>query len=148
MGKEIPRSQVKRLQQGCDEINALSNKSKSAYQRAVFIHLDSRSVKQQVDVFFYYNETSAAGRKLANTMRTTFREHYQKFQPGRGFTGTVSHRNLYVLANTKPVSLFAELGNIQNNDNQTRRFLDSGNRDALAKWMCRGFITDYQNSKK
>ncbi|MDR1523946.1 MAG: N-acetylmuramoyl-L-alanine amidase, partial [Tannerella sp.] len=29
-----------------------------------------------------------------------------------------------------------------------RRFLSSSNRQALANWMCRGFIADYKNSKK
>ena len=146
-GKEIPRSQLKRLQQQCDEINTLANKSKDAYQRAIFIHLDSRSIKQQVDVFFYYNETSAAGKRLANTMRSTFKNQYQLHQPNRGFTGTISFRNLHVLANTVPVSLFAELGNIQNSFDQ-QRFIQSSNRQALANWMCRGFIADYENTKK
>ena len=146
-GKEIPRSQVKRLQQQCDEINTLYNRSKDVYQRAVFIHLDSRTNNQQLDVFFYYNETSPAGRKLANTMRTTFRDHYIKHQPDRGFTGTISPRNLHVLVNTQPVSLFTELGNIQSSYDQ-RRFLPSIQRQALAKWMCQGLIADYENSKK
>ena len=146
-GKEIPRSQVKRLQQQCDEINTLATYSNNAYQRAVFIHLDSRNIKEQVDVFFYYNETSTAGKRLANTMRTTFREQYKKHQPNRGFGGTVSSRNLFVLANTNPVSLFAELGNIQNRFDQ-RRFIQSDQRQALAKWMCLGLIADYEISKK
>jgi len=146
-GKDIPRSQVKRLQQQCDEINLLASRSTNAYQRAVFIHLDSRSVKQQVDVFFYHNQTCETGYRLANTMRTTFRDHYQKHQPGRGFTGTVSSRKLYVLENTQPVSLFAELGNIQNDFDQ-KRFLPSDNRQALANWMCRGFIADFEKSKR
>ena len=147
MGKVIPRSQVARLQQRCDEINVLSSKSKNAYQRAVFIHLDSRSVQQKVDVFFYYNEKSAPGKRLANTMRTTFKNQYQKHQPNRGFEGTVSSRSLHVLNNTNTVSLFAELGNIQNSFDQ-KRFIDSGQRQALAKWMCLGLIADYENSKK
>jgi len=146
-GKDIPRSQLKRLQQQCDEINKLASQSNSAYKRAVFIHLDSRSEKQQVDVFFYHNQTSVTGKRLAHTMRTTFRDHYQKHQPGRGFTGTVSSRKLYVLENTQPVSLFAELGNIRNSYDQ-RRFLQSDNRQALANWMCRGFIADYEKSKQ
>ena len=50
-GKKIPLNQKKRLQQRCDEINALSKKSKDKYKRAVFIHLDSRSVNKQMDVF-------------------------------------------------------------------------------------------------
>ena len=147
MGKEIPLNQKKRLQQSCDAINNLYNKSKDRYQRALFINLDSRSTKQQMDVFFYYHGKSTAGKNLGNTMRKTFREHYQKHQPGRGFTGTVSPRDLYVLNNSTPVGLFAELGNIRNSFDQ-RRFLEVSNRQALANWMCRGFITDYENTKK
>lgn len=146
-GKELPLNQVKRLQQRCDEINKLSRRSKNKYQRAIFIHLDSRSNNKQLDVFFYHHGKSAEGKRLCNTMRTTFREQYHKHQPGRGFTGTVSARDLYVLTNTTPVGLFAELGNIRNSFDQ-RRFLLDSNRQALANWMCRGFIADYENSKK
>ena len=67
-------------------------------------------------------------------------------EPNRGFTGTVSARNLYVLANTSPASVFVELGNIQNTFDQ-RRFVISSNRQALAKWMMEGFITDYKKAK-
>lgn len=146
-GRELPLNQRKRLQQRCDAINQLYRHSTAGYHRAVFIHLDSRSTKQQMDVFFYYCEKSANGKKLGETMRNTFREHYQKHQPGRGFTGTVGTRELFVLSNSEPVSLFAELGNIKNNFDQ-QRILLSSNRQALANWLCRGFITDYENSKK
>lgn len=146
-GKDIPLNQVKRLQQRCDEINRLSRRSKNKYQRAIFIHLDSRSNNKQLDVYFYHHGKSTEGKRLGNTMRTTFRGHYQKHQPDRGFTGTVSARDLYVLTNTTPVGLFAELGNIRNSFDQ-RRFLLDSNRQALANWMCRGFIIDYENSKK
>ena len=146
-GKVIPLSQVKRLQQRCDEINSLSAQSKNKYQRAVFIHLDSRSNDKKLDVFFYFNQSSSAGKQLANTMRTTFKEQYHIHQPTRGFSGTVSTRKLYVLENTKTPSLFAELGNIQNSDDQ-KRFLLSGNRQALADWMCLGLIADYEKSRK
>lgn len=147
MGKEIPLNQKKRLQQRCDKINQLSRKTKSKYQRAVFIHLDSRSKGKQLDVFFYHHKSSTAGKRLARTMQKTFRDHYRKHQPNRGFTGTVSSRNLYVLTKSKPVCLFAELGNIRNSFDQ-RRFLKSSNRQALANWMCRGFIEDYKNFRK
>ena len=63
-GKKIPLNQKKRLQQRCDEINALSKKSKDKYKRAVFIHLDSRSVNKQMDVFFYHHAKSADGKRL------------------------------------------------------------------------------------
>lgn len=146
-GKEIPRNQKKRLQQRCDEINALSRKSTDKYQRAVFIHLDSRSKNEKLDVFFYYNRDSASGKNMAKTMQTTFKERYNTLRPGRGFNGTVSPRDLYVIKNTNPVSLFAELGNIQNSNDQ-ERFLKNTNRQLLAEWMCNGLIADYANSKK
>lgn len=147
MGAAIPLNQIARLKQRSNKINSLSKKSKDKYQRAVFIHLDSRSKKKQLDVFFYYSKNSTAGKKLANTMLKTFDDHYNKHQPTRGFTGTVSPRSLYVLNNTAPVGIFAELGNIQNTFDQ-RRFLQADNRQALANWMCRGFIKDYEDWKK
>jgi N-acetylmuramoyl-L-alanine amidase len=147
MGEEIPLNQVKRLQQRSDKINSLAKRTKEKYKRAVFIHVDSRSQKEQLDVFFYWAPESSRGKKLANTMRAAFESHYDKHQPNRGFTGTVGERSLYVLDKTATVSIYAELGNIQNSFDQ-RRFLDPNNRQALANWMCRGFITDYENWKK
>lgn len=144
MGKPIPLNQLARLKQRSDKINELSKKSNSKYQRAVFIHVDSRSKKKQLDVFFYHAPKSKGGEKIAKTMRSTFNEHYAKHQPSRGFSGTVSARDLYVLKNTTPVGLFAELGNIQNGFDQ-RRILQADNRQALANWLCRGFIKDYKN---
>lgn len=147
MGAAIPLNQLARLKQRTDKINSLSRRDKEKYKRAVFIHLDSRSKKQQLDVFFYYAKNSSGGKKLANTMKSTFNEQYRKHQPNRGFTGTVSTRDLYVLTNSSPVGIFAELGNIQNTFDQ-RRFLQYDNRQALANWMCRGFIKDYESWKK
>ncbi len=146
MGETMPLNQLKRLQQRSDKINSLVRQTKADYKRAIFIHVDSRSKKKQLDVFFYYAKNSKGGKKLANTMRETFASHYDKHQPNRGFSGTVSMRELYVLSNTTPVALYAELGNIQNSFDQ-RRFLDPNNRQALANWMCRGLIRDYENSK-
>ncbi|MDR3250769.1 MAG: N-acetylmuramoyl-L-alanine amidase, partial [Tannerella sp.] len=146
-GKVIPLNQLKRLHQRVGEINALKAKSKDRYQRAIFIHLDSRSIKSRMDVYFYYQNNIAASQGLANTMRETFRAQYRKHQPDRGFTGTVTTGNLYVLNNCNAVSLFAELGNIRNSFDQ-RRFLLSSNRQAIANWMCRGFIADYEKFRK
>jgi len=150
MGKPIPLNQAARLKQRTDEINRLSAKSKEKYQRAVFIHLDSRSKKSQLDVFFYYQNTTnnkARSLKTAQTMQKTFRDSYQRAQKGRGFTGTVSTRSLYVLSNTKPVSLFVELANMQNVNDQKRYILEN-NRQALANWMCDGFIKDYKSNPR
>lgn len=149
MGSAIPLNQVQRLKQRCTKINALYRRDKKQYNycRAIFIHVDSRSKKQQTDVFFYHSMNSAASKKLAFTMRDMFEAKYKRFQPGRGFSGTVSGRNLYVLANAQPTSVFVELGNIQNAFDQ-KRFVMSSNRQALANWLCDGFITDFKRSGK
>ena len=145
MGDPIPLNQVQRLQQRCDKINALYRKDRKNYKycRAIFIHVDSRSKKQQTDVFFYHSLRKPDSKRLAHTMKDTFESKYGKHQPNRGFSGTVSGRNLFVLANATPVSVFVELGNIQNTFDQ-QRFVRSSNRQALAKWLCEGFLNDYK----
>lgn len=148
MGAAIPLNQVARLQQRCAKINTLYQKDRKNYKycRAIFLHVDSRSRSHQTDVFFYYSKNKAAGKRLATTLKNTFASNYRKHQPGRGFSGTVSTRNLYVLAHTSPASVFVELGNIQNAFDQ-RRFVISSNRQALAKWMMEGFIADFRRKK-
>ena len=148
MGDAIPLNQVARLQQRCAKINELYRKDRKIYKycRAIFLHVDSRSKSAQTDVFFYHAPKSVLGKKLAVTMKETFESKYDKHQPNRGFEGTVSSRNLYVLLKAAPASLFVELGNIQNSFDQ-RRFVISSNRQALAKWMMEGFIADYKRAK-
>ena len=150
MGKEIPLIQSERLKQRTDEINNLSFRAKEKYQRAIFIHLDSRSKTRQLDVFFVYQnvkENRDRSLKLARTMQRTFRRLYKKNQETRGFSGIILTRSLYILTNTKPVSILAELANMQNQFDQ-RRFLLENNRQALANWLCIGFIEDYQSSSR
>ncbi len=147
MGEAIPFNQVSRLEQRSAKINSLSQKDPESYKRAIFIHVDSRSKRERTDVFFYHQKDNAASKRLARTMRSTFQNKYRQHQPGRGFSGTVEARNLYVLRHTRPVSVFVELGNIQNSFDQ-RRIILSNNRQALANWLCEGFITDYQAFKK
>ncbi|MDR1373288.1 MAG: N-acetylmuramoyl-L-alanine amidase [Dysgonamonadaceae bacterium] len=149
MGKKIPASLKPRLQQRVDAINTLSKKSKSKYQRAIFIHHDSRQPTMKVDAFFYYQEGVNASIKLAGTVQKLFREKYNEHQPGRGYSGGVSNgapRIPYVMRNTKPVSIFAELANMRNSSDQ-KRYLNADNRQALANWLAIGLIRDYKNSK-
>jgi N-acetylmuramoyl-L-alanine amidase len=149
MGQEIPLNQILRLRQRSDKINRISYQSKEKYQRAIFIHLDSRSVKKQLDVFFYYQgkeENRKRSFRLAENMQQIFNNQYEKHQPGRGFAGTISTRSLSVLTNTNPVSIFVELANMQNPNDQKRYILDY-NRQALAEWLTLGFIKDYRASK-
>ena len=147
MGSPIPFNQVRRLKQRSDKINTLFKQDKYAYKRAIFVHVDSRNKGHQTDVFFYHQNKNSESKHLAKTMRTTFTHKYKKHQPGRGFTGTVDGRNLYVLRHTTPASVFVELGNIQNSFDQQRIIL-SDNRQALANWLCEGFVTDYNRYKK
>ncbi|WP_369808828.1 N-acetylmuramoyl-L-alanine amidase [Parabacteroides sp. Marseille-P3160] len=146
MGEAIPLGQVARLQQRTSKINALDKKEGKGYSRGIFIHIDSRSKSSQTDVFFYHSSKSGS-KQLANTMVSTFARKYDRHQPGRGFTGTVSKRNLYVLNHSEPASVFIELGNIRNSFDQ-RRLVIADNRQALANWMCEALITDYNHYKK
>ena len=145
MGDPIPLNQVARLKQRSDKINELYAKDRKQYKycRAIFLHVDSRSKGEQIDVFFYHAPKSTQGKRLATSMRNTFQAKYDRHQPNRGFSGTVSERNLYVLRNTQPVGTYVELGNLQNTFDQ-RRFVLADNRQALAKWMTEAIISDYR----
>lgn len=147
MGDPIPFNQFRRLEQRSDKINSLFRKDKELYKRAIFMHIDSRSKSHQTDVFFYYQDQNSESKHLAKTMKSTFEHKYNRHQPGRGFTGTVGQRGLFVLRKTTPSSLFVELGNIQNSFDQ-KRFILSDNRQALANWLCEGFVTDYKRYRK
>ncbi len=144
MGQSIPLNQVERLKQRATKINELFRKDKETYKRAIFIHVDSRSKSKQTDVYFYHAPGSKNGKRLAGQIRKTFEEKYKKHQPGRGFTGTVSERGLYVLRNTSPVGVFLELGNIQNRQDQ-KRLVIPNNRQALARWIADGIAADYKH---
>lgn len=145
MGAPIPLGQVARLNQRSAKINELNRKDGKNYARGIFIHIDSRSKNKQTDVYFYHSPKTGS-KQLANTMRSTFADKYKR-RPGRGFTGTVSERSLYVLNNTVPVSIFVELGNIHHSLDQERIVIDN-NRQALANWMCEAFVKDYTQYKK
>lgn len=147
MGKSIPFNQVRRLQQRCEQVNRLFRQDREGYKRAIFVHIDSRSKRHQTDVFFYHQDKNSESKQLARTLKNTFTHKYNRHQPGRGFTGTVGQRGLYVLRKTTPASVFVELGNIQNSYDQQRIIL-SDNRQALANWICEGFIADYKRYKK
>ncbi len=143
MGKKIPLDQVQRLKQRCEWVDKLYKKDKSTYKRAIFVHVDSRSQSKQTDVYFYHAPGSKNGKRLADGLRSTLAAKYKKHQPNRGFSGTVSERNLYVLRNTLPAAVFLELGNICNRRDQQRLVLEN-NRQALARWIADGIVADYK----
>ena len=143
---KIPYKQTTRLRQRRDAVNKLYKKHKGKYQRLVVIHVDSRSKGENIDVFFYHDSRSKSGKKLCYNLRNTFDKKYQQHQPGRGYKGTVSSRNLYMLKYSWPVATFIELGNINHTRDQ-QRFIKRDNRQALANWLFEGLVEDYKNNR-
>ena len=143
--KEIPLDQLERLKQRVDVVNDLYLKHTGRYQRLIVTHVDSRAHNENIDVFFYYHEKSKNGKRLAESIHTTFQKKYKRFQPSRDYTGTFTDRsNLYMVKNTLPAIAYIELGNIKNGKDK-RRILDPDNRQALAKWISEGIILDYES---
>ncbi|WP_317046722.1 N-acetylmuramoyl-L-alanine amidase family protein [Spirosoma pollinicola] len=140
----IPLNQTKRLNQTTTAVNGRFARHKGKYQRFVTIHVDSRSKGETTDVFFYHHPESRAGLNLARHIHKKFQANYKRYQPSRPYLGRVSSRgSLYVVKNSHPPTVFIELGNIQNQQDQ-RRFLLAENRQALANWMYQGMLADYQ----
>ena len=145
--KVIPLNQVKRLRQRVDIVNELHRKNRGKFQRLIVTHVDSRSKGQNIDVFFYHHEQSKNGKKLAESVHKTFQEKYKKYQPNRTYTGTFEDRtNLYLVRKTHPAMTFIEIGNIRNKKDQ-KRILDPDNRQALAKWISEGVISDFESGE-
>lgn len=143
---QIPFNHMERLVQRVNAVNKLYEENRSAkYHRLIEVHLDSRSKSTNIDVFFYHYTFSSVGRTFAENLRQVFEEKYSIHQPSRGYTGTVSGRNLYIIRNTRPPAVLIELGNIQNPRDQ-RRFLDHRNRQALANWIVEGIIRDFKGT--
>lgn len=143
--KKIPRGQKSRLNQRASAINSLyeTHKARNAkVQRALMIHIDSRSKSNQTDVFFYHHPASRGGKKVANQLQETIKAQYQKHQPSRGYKGTVTARDLHMLRETNPTAVYIELGNIRHERDQ-RRFVVKDNRQAIANWLMDGLVEDY-----
>lgn len=147
LGKlQIPLNQFRRLEQRAEAINTLYEKYKSrgiTEQYAIMIHVDSRSEDKRQDVYFYHYEHSDSSKKLANSLQNTFETKYAEHQKGRGYSGFVTSRNLYMIRNTMPTAVYIELANIRNPLDQKRLLLHS-NREALANWIADGLVAGGQ----
>lgn len=142
--KAIPLNQVKRLKQRVEIVNDLYRKNRGKYQRLIVTHVDSRSIGENIDVFFYHHEKSKNGKRLAESIHKTFEKNYKKYQPNRVYSGTFEDRtSLYLVKKTYPAMTFIEVGNIRNKKDQ-RRILVPENRQALAKWIAEGVLLDYE----
>lgn len=138
----IPLNQIARLKQRTEAINRLYQENKSArLQRVIIIHVDSRTVGQKIDVFFYHFPGSKTGEDLANTVLDTFRDNYSLHQKNRDYTGVVKPRDLWMLRESHPSAIYLELGNITNSYDQ-RRLLVVNNRQAIANWLTEGLMKE------
>ncbi|MFZ1729328.1 MAG: N-acetylmuramoyl-L-alanine amidase [Bacteroidota bacterium] len=146
--KEIPVSQLDRLKQRTEVVNRLHRRNHHIpYQRMIVLHVDSRQEGDQVDIFFYHHSASPASLRTATVLQETIETNYRLHQPWRGYQGTIAARDgLYMLRNTRPRTVYIELGNIQNPLDQ-RRFTSVDNRDALADWLSEGLLKDYRISR-
>ena len=142
----IPLNQVKRLHQRVEVINDLYRKNGNAFQRFIAIHVDSRSKGENIDIFFYHDSQSNTGKRTATILQKTFHQKYNEHQPGRGYQGTVSSRNLYVLKNSYPVGVYIELANM-NHERDIKRLIIADNRQAVANWLTQGLVTDYKTNR-
>lgn len=137
---KIPANQKRRLFQQSDAINELYERHKQQGiqdQTLVSIHIDSNNQSQQTDVFFYYFPGSKDGRARAKKMHETLESKYSKYRKNGQYHGTVTARDLHMLREPKPTSVFIELGNIRNAYDQQRLILEN-NRQALANWLFEG----------
>ena len=141
LGKSIiPLSQKKRLQDRAHTINKLYKKYKKqgvTVQKAIEIHVDSRSRDTRQDVFFYYNKNNKGSKELAENTQEVFASKYEQHQKDRGYEGFVEDRGIYMVRNVLPDMLFVELANIRNASDQKRLIINT-NRQALANWLFEG----------
>jgi len=131
-----------KLLQRATAINKLYEKHKRAgtkSQTTIVIHVDSRSVRQRVDLFFYHFPESKSGKRLAQTLHGVMGQQYKIHRKNGNYSGTVSGRDLFMLRETKPAAVYVELGNIQNRADQARITIE-GNRQALADWLMLGLL--------
>ncbi|MGB0932091.1 MAG: N-acetylmuramoyl-L-alanine amidase family protein [Chitinophagales bacterium] len=144
----IPANQKERLTQRSSAVNELYEKNKKrgvVYQRLIMIHVDSRNKTERTDMFFYHPENDEFGKSMAKTLQNTIKEKYDTYQKSRGYYGTVTTRDLHMLRETEVPSTYIELGNIKNSSDQKRIVLEI-NRQAVAKWLMEGLMTDHRNN--
>lgn len=141
-GAKIPLNHGERLRQRTRVINTLYEENrKGGYktQRVIETHVDSRQTEKNVDIFFYYNQDKTESKDLAYQMRDTIMEKYNVNQKGRGYTGSVSSRGLWMINQSIPPIVYIELGNITN-ENDRKRLLIANNRQAIANWLTTGVL--------
>ncbi len=143
-GEKIPLNQAARLRQRTRIINELyAENTRKGYeiQRVIETHVDSRYTGNKVDIFFYYNDRKPESKQLAEGMYDTIKQKYNAKQKGRGYTGEVKARDLWMIKESKPPIVFIELGNITNEFDR-KRLLLADNRQAIANWFAQGLMNN------
>ncbi len=141
-GVKMVRHQKTRLFQRSDIVNELFEKHRLqgvSDQIAIMIHVDSRTKKEQTDLFFYYHPDSEESGVIARKLRNKMSANYKKVQKNRHYKGTVTARDLHMLRETKPLSVYIELANIKNSTGQQRIIVDR-NRQLIANWLFEGLL--------
>jgi N-acetylmuramoyl-L-alanine amidase len=136
---KVPVHQKTRLTQRSDAINELydmNDKRGLTDQRLIVIHVDSRGRNEQIDTFLYYQSDNDESKALAKKMKQTLESHYEG---KREWKGTLSTRDLHMLRETKPTTVFVEIGNIRNEFDR-KRIMIKNNRQAIASWLAEGFM--------
>lgn len=139
---KLPLNQKARLFQRSDAINDLYFKHKKQGildQKALEIHVDSRSKSARADVYFYHYPGDKKAAELAKNIHATFVDKYKIHRKGNDYQGTVTARDLHMLRECKPTTVFIELANIQN-PSDLNRILPASNRQALANWLFEGLL--------
>ena len=134
--------QKTRLTQRSEVINELYEKHRLqgvSDQKSIIIHVDSRNTKQRIDLFFYHHPNSPESKVVAQQLHRKMRQKYKKYRKNGEYHGTVTGRDLHMLRETKPPSVYVELANIRNSYDQQRIILES-NRRALADWLLEGLM--------
>lgn len=136
--------QKTRLTQRSEVINELYEKHRLqgvTDQKIIIIHVDSRNTRERIDLFFYHHPDSPESKEIALQLHRKMRQKYKKYRKTGEYHGTVTARDLHMLRETKPPSIYVELANIRNQYDQQRIILES-NRRALADWLLEGLMDD------
>jgi N-acetylmuramoyl-L-alanine amidase len=136
---KVARNHKERLTQRSDAVNLLyeANRKKGVKdQRLIVIHVDSRGKAQQTDTFLYYQNGNDDSYKIAKRMQKTLET---KYAPYRDYKGTLTTRDLHMLRECKPTTVYVELGNIRNEFDR-KRLMIKNNRQAIAAWLTEGFM--------
>ena len=136
---KVPVAHKPRLNQRSDAVNTIYEKYRKlgiVDQRLIVIHVDSRGKSQQTDTFLYYQSSNEASKKIAKKMQQTLESKYARY---RNYKGTLTTRDLHMLRECKPNTVYVELGNIRNEFDR-QRIMIKNNRHAIATWLAEGFM--------